>query len=161
MSERISYGLNLAAILGSGLIAGVFLAFSSFVMAALAKQPFPQGMQAMQSINVTVINPVFMAVLFGTGLVSAALGINAYRQGLEGQNAWLLAAALLYILGVIGVTIALNVPLNNALAAADPNAPTSRALWDDYVSRWTMWNSVRMLASLAACAAFAQAIRTS
>ena len=54
--------LEIIAIVGSGLTAGVFYAFSTFVMAALARMPPEQGIAAMNSINVTVINPWFFAV---------------------------------------------------------------------------------------------------
>jgi hypothetical protein len=58
--------LTFAAAIGAGLVAGIFFAFSSFVMRALARIAPPQGIAAMQSINVAVINPVFMAVFLGT-----------------------------------------------------------------------------------------------
>ena len=47
------------AVLGSGLVAGIFFAFSSFVMRALGRLPYQQGSAAMKAINVTVINPLF------------------------------------------------------------------------------------------------------
>jgi uncharacterized membrane protein len=47
------------ALLGSALIGGIFFAFSSFVMKALARVPSPEGIAAMQSINVVVLNPSF------------------------------------------------------------------------------------------------------
>jgi uncharacterized membrane protein len=70
-------GLDVVALLaglGSGLMAGFFFAFSVCVMKALAKLPPAQGIAAMRSINVVVINPVFLTVFFGTG-VACALGI--------------------------------------------------------------------------------------
>ncbi|MGD9741821.1 MAG: hypothetical protein AB7V53_04220, partial [Dongiaceae bacterium] len=54
--------LTFLSALGAGLIAGLFFAFSSFVMAALARLPADQGVAAMQSINTAVLNPVFFAV---------------------------------------------------------------------------------------------------
>ena len=49
--------LTLAAVLGSGLVAGIFFAFSTFVMRALGQLPENQGIAAMKAINVTVLNP--------------------------------------------------------------------------------------------------------
>ena len=43
--------LTFIAALGSGLVAGIFFAFSNFVMKALARVPPAQGVAAMQSIN--------------------------------------------------------------------------------------------------------------
>ena len=65
--------LTFATALGCGLVAGVFFTFSTFVMPALGRLPAPQGIAAMQSINVAAITPSFMAALFGTGLACAIL----------------------------------------------------------------------------------------
>ena len=50
--------------------------------------------------------------------------------------------------------MARNVPLNNALASADPASAEGAALWRRYCAEWTAWNHVRTLTSLAALAAF-------
>jgi uncharacterized membrane protein len=152
MIDRSTYFIQLACILGTGLVAGTFFAFSTFIMAALGRQPPVQGMAAMQSINVTVINPLFMAVLFGTALFSIYLGYVGFRSGAHPAA---IVGTALYVFGVIGVTMALNVPLNNELAGLDPAAAASALVWGRYLSDWTYWNSVRCLASVAACAAFA------
>jgi uncharacterized membrane protein len=62
------FALKLISILGCVLIAGVFFAFSNFVMNALARIQPTQGIVAMQSINITVINPLFMTAFLGTGI---------------------------------------------------------------------------------------------
>ena len=56
----------LLSALGAGLVAGIFFAFSSFVMKALGRLPRDQGIRAMQSINVTVLNPWLFSAFFGT-----------------------------------------------------------------------------------------------
>jgi len=56
--------------LGCGLIAGVFFAFSTFVMKALAGLPTAQGIAAMQSVNVAVLNGWFFSAFFGTAAAS-------------------------------------------------------------------------------------------
>ena len=70
------YAATLATALGCGLVAGVFFAFSSFVMPALRRLPAAQGVAAMQSINRLAPTPVFMTALFGTAL--AALGVAGW-----------------------------------------------------------------------------------
>lgn len=129
---------------------GVFFAFSSFVMGALGRMPAARGMAAMQSINVVAITPVFMTALFGTALACLALAIDAliYWQG--AGSAYQLAGALCYLLGAIVVTIVANVPLNNALVAADPESAGGAHLWARYLRVWTAWNHLRTIASLAA-----------
>ena len=150
--------ITVLAALGAGLIAGAFFAFSSFVMRALAKLPAAGGIAAMQSINVVVINPVFLGALFGTGglclLLAAITVVNLSAAG----AAWLLAGALLYLVGTIGVTAFGNVPRNNQLAPLDPAAAGSAEIWSRYVVEWTWWNHVRTLAALAATACFILAL---
>ncbi len=69
------FALKLFSALGCGLMAGVFFAFSTFVMNALARLQPTQGIAAMQSINITVINPLFMAAFLGTA--AAAYSISS------------------------------------------------------------------------------------
>ena len=59
MISHAVFVLIFAAAIGSGLVAGIFFAFSSFVMAALGRLPSDHGIAAMNAINVTVINPMF------------------------------------------------------------------------------------------------------
>ncbi len=145
--------------LGAALVAGIFFAFSTFVMAALGRLLPEQGIAAMQSVNVTVLNPWFFAVFFGTALGSIALALlGIFNWGAPG-SAYLVSGGLLYLIGCILVTAAFNVPLNNALAAMEPGGAEGAELWTRYLSTWTAWNHLRTLASLAAAAAFFMAIR--
>lgn len=148
---------TVVAAVGSGLIGGVFFAFSTFVMQALAQMPAAQGIKAMQHINVTVLNPWFLGTFMGTGLVS--IGLIPLALIYAKSNAALpIAGATLYLLGTLFVTMAFNVPRNDALAAASPEAAQSAVLWAQYLQEWTFWNHVRTIAALAACAAFCVAL---
>ena len=69
--------LAVATALGCGLNAGVFFAFSSFVMKALARLQPAQGIAAMQSINLVAVTPAFMTALFGTAAACVAVAIWA------------------------------------------------------------------------------------
>jgi uncharacterized membrane protein len=150
--------LEIIAIVGSGLTAGIFYAFSTFVMAALARIPPEQGIAAMNSINVTVINPWFFAVFFGTPVICALLAVLALIRWGEPGAAFILAASLIYIVGSLVVTMVFNVPLNNALMATNPAGPEGQALWTRYLADWTWWNHVRTIASTLAFALFIGAI---
>jgi uncharacterized membrane protein len=141
--------LETLAIIGSGLTAGVFFAFSTFVMAALARISPEQGIAAMNSINVTVINPWFFAVFFGTPAVCAVLGVMALFRWSEPGSAIIVAACLIQIVGVLVVTMVFNVPLNNELAAVTSTSGEAVALWTRYLRDWTFWNTVRTAAPLA------------
>jgi uncharacterized membrane protein len=148
-----------AAALGAGLIAGTFFAFSVFVIAALGRLPAAQGIAAMQSINVVVINPVFLGVFIGTAVLSLALLVAAFFGWPSTRAIYLAAGAVLYVGGCFLVTMLLNVPLNDALAAVNAESAEGAKLWARYLSDWTMWNTVRTVASLAATACFILALR--
>jgi uncharacterized membrane protein len=143
--ERIQTPLLWISAPGAFLMAGVFFAFSNFVMSGFERLPPKDGMAAMNSINVTVINPLFMALFLGTGLAAALLAIMNFSQLPAPSAVKIIAGAAVYLGGSIGVTMIFNVPLNDSLAAAQAD---SAALWSDYLKTWVMWNSVRGVASL-------------
>ncbi|NJL60948.1 MAG: DUF1772 domain-containing protein [Methylacidiphilales bacterium] len=147
--------LKLCAVLGCGLIAGVFFAFSTFVMSALAKLPSAQGIAAMQSINLTVINPLFMGVFLGTSAVCVFLLVFSLLNLLQPGVIYWFIGSLLYLFGTFGVTIMFNVPLNDALGKVEPGSTEGTSLWNSYLTNWTFWNHVRAIAALAATALFA------
>ncbi len=158
ISPQSLFTLKLFAALGCGLAAGVFFAFSTFVMPALARLQPPQGIAAMQSINITAINPLFMVALFGTASACLLLTIAVLCKWQQSGAVYLLVGSLLYLVGTIGVTIAFNVPLNDALAIAKPDSAEGASLWARYLVDWTFWNHIRTVTALAAAALFAIAL---
>jgi uncharacterized membrane protein len=152
------FALTLVAVLGCGLAAGVFFAFSSFVMEALGRLPAAQGIAAMQAINVAAISFVFMLALFATAVACIALAVWAIVEWGEPFAAYLLAGSALYLVGVMGVTIAYNVPRNETLAKVDPQSADAASHWTRYLASWTAGNHVRTAAALAATAALAVAL---
>jgi len=157
--SRVLYAVTLATALGCGLNAGVFFAFSTFVMPALKRLPPAQGIAAMQSINKLALTPAFMAALFGTAV--ACLGLLAWAAISWGGlvAALMIAGGVAYLVGAIGVTIACNVPLNDGLATLLPQSADAAGRWEEYVARWTAWNHVRTIAALAAAAVLTTALR--
>ena len=91
--------LTVLGLLGSALVAGIFYAFSSFVLPALGRLPSDRGIVAMQSINITAVRPAFMSVLFGTALLCVVLIVCAVRAWSSGYSAALLVGSLLYLAG--------------------------------------------------------------
>jgi uncharacterized membrane protein len=146
--------LTPAAVLGCGLVAGIFFAFSTFLMNALGRLPPKEGIAAMQAINITVLNPWFFAAFFGTAAACLVLAVLALTGWNGARAVYLIAGSALYLLGTILVTIAFNVPLNDRLAKVDPESADGAALWTHYLVRWNSWNHVRTAAALAAAAAF-------
>jgi uncharacterized membrane protein len=142
--------LVIAAALGCGAMGGVFFAFSTFIMAGLKRLPAPEGIRAMQSINVTAVRPAFMALLFGTAALCVLVAIRAVMTWGDRRALLLLAGAAVYLLGAIVLTAAYNVPRNDALAALDPSSAGAAAHWVTYVREWTLANHLRTVASLAA-----------
>ena len=151
------FALKLFAVLGCGLIAGVFFAFSTFVMNALARLPPAQGIAAMQSINITAINPLFMVALFGTAAACIFLAGSALLKWHQPSAVYLLLGSLLYLVGTVLVTIVFNVPLNEVLAKVKSDSTDSATVWVSYLTNWTFWNHVRTVAAFAAAALFALA----
>jgi uncharacterized membrane protein len=152
--DYLFFALKLFAALSCGLIAGVFFAFSTFVMPALARLQPDRGIAAMQSINITAINPLFMLALFGTAIACLFIFISALLNWHRSGTIYLSIGSLLYLVGAILVTILGNVPLNNALANVDPNSTKGKILWAKYLTDWTFWNHIRTLTALAASATF-------
>jgi uncharacterized membrane protein len=142
--------LTLVSALGCGLVAGIFFAFSSFVMQALAKLPPAHGIAAMQSINVVVINPLFLTVFLGTALACVCAATAVLLRDTAGTG-FVLAGAALYVFGTLLVTMRCNVPRNNLLAGVDPESAEGAAAWTGYLPSWTRWNHVRTAAAFAAC----------
>lgn len=150
MSDGLLDLLILAAALGCGLNAGVFFAFSAFVMPALARLPPSQGIAAMQSINITAVTPLFMSAMFGTAAVCLLLALATVFTWPRPGAPHVLAGTVLYLAGTILVTIVFNVPQNNALDAMDPAGADSTRRWNDFLRVWTRWNHVRTAAALIA-----------
>jgi uncharacterized membrane protein len=151
-------GLTLATALGCGLAAGVFFAFSSFVMSGLDRLPPAQGLAAMQSINITAVRPLFMTALFGTAVACLPMIVIGIRHRDERPGLLLVLGGVLYLVGAIGLTVVYHVPHNDALALLDPADPAAVGQWQDYLTGWTRWNHVRTLSSLGAAAAFSTAL---
>jgi len=156
--EQLLFVSALLAGLGCGLIAGVFFAFSSFVMKALARLPARDGIAAMQSINIVVLKSWFMVAFMGTAAACGVTLIYALFRLDEPGAVYLLVGSVLYLAGAFLVTIVFNVPRNEALAGIAPDGPTSANLWSGYVTSWTAWNHVRTVASIAAAASFSIAL---
>jgi uncharacterized membrane protein len=137
--------VTLVAAVGCGLLAGVFFAFSAFVMPGLDRLPASQSVATMQSINRTALRPPLMIALIGVAIVCAGLLIWALRSLGDRRAVLTLVGAAAYLVGAIGVTRAANVPLNDELDRADATSPAAAAAWDHYFGPWMAWNHVRGL----------------
>ncbi|KDN85770.1 DUF1772 domain-containing protein [Kitasatospora cheerisanensis] len=141
----------IGATLTAGLSAGLFYSYACSVMPGLAKVDDRAFVDAMQRINTAILNGWFMISFLGALLLIAAAGVLQWRGGDRTVLLWIGAAAVLYLVMLV-VTGAVNVPLNDRLAAAgapdgltDPAAV--RAAFEDV---WVRWNLVRAVAATAA-----------
>lgn len=151
--------LTWLGVLGTGITAGIFYAFSSFVMKALDELPPDRAVAAMRSINVVVLNGSFMLAFFGTGAVCVLLIVTAATAGSGMSAATTIMACCVHLAGCLGVTMACNVPLNERLAALD--APSAADYWPSFMSRWILWNHVRTASAAVACALLAWSLAQS
>src|ERR687891_1554375 len=140
MMNSYLFVLTLLAALGCAMMAGVFFAFSAFVMKALARLPAEQGIAAMQAINVAAVTFAFMAALFGTAVACGALAVWAFFVWDERFAPYLLFGGALYLVGTILLTVAYHVPRNEALARVQPHSAEAEGHWKRYLSGWTAWN---------------------
>jgi uncharacterized membrane protein len=143
---------TVAAAVASALVAGVMFAFSTSVMPALGRRPAPEGIGAMQAMNSAILNPAFGLAFGGAALLCAALAVTAPFTVDESHALLRGVGAALYVVGTFGVTMAINVPMNVELDAADAAAPEATAVWRRYLRQWTAWNTLRTILGAAASA---------
>jgi uncharacterized membrane protein len=158
-TDGYSRALTFGAAVGAAVVAGVFFAFSTFVMPALRRLPNAQGLAAMQAINKAAPSSAFfMTALFGTAVLCVLLALSAVTRLDQTTAVYQLAGCLLYLLCVV-VTIVYHVPRNNALAHLDASSAAAGGTWRHYLTGWTAWNHVRTLLPLAGSVAFVVALR--
>ena len=158
LTDRFFDGALLAGALALGLIGGVFLSFSDFIMRGLRDASPAGGMESMQQLNRRVYGSVFLFLFMQMTPMAAGLALWAHWAQLDTVAAWLTAGASIYAVAVFGVTALGNVPMNKRLDGLAARDADSARYWRRYLTRWTGLNHVRTLGSLAASACFMVAI---
>ncbi|MER5719926.1 anthrone oxygenase family protein [Streptomyces sp. NPDC002132] len=158
MIDEPYFVLTVLGVLGAGLMAGVFCAFSTFVMRGLAALPPAQGVAAMNAVNVAATTPAFMVVFLGTAVLCAMIAVVTFVLWPDDGAVLLLVGSALYLFGSFGVTVVANVPRNETLAGLEPGTAEAVAYWPAYVREWTAWNHVRTVASAGAALAYVLAL---
>lgn len=139
---RVRFALLVIDLLLTAAIAGFFYAYSSTVMRGLDAAAPETAIAAMQAINANVRNPVFAPSFFGPALIGVLL-IAAYGLS-RTRAAWFArAGALAYLLGGFALTLRVNVPMNEGLAAITLPTPAAETVWGGYSAPWTLWNAIR------------------
>lgn len=148
-----------AATVAMGLMAGIFYAFAISVMPALARTDDQTFVSVMQKINEAIQNAAFGATFFGAFLLPGAAAILQYRLGARTAARWILAALALYVVA-LAITMGVNVPLNDMLAAAgDPSQATDlAAVRTNFEGVWGATNVARTVACTLALACLGRAL---
>jgi uncharacterized membrane protein len=147
----------LAATMATGLMAGIYGIYSNAFMPGLAKTDDKTFVGAFQAVDRAIINPVFLLLGFlGAAVFTVLAGLLSLK---ETALPWIAVAFVLYLITMI-ITIAVNVPLNDALkAAGDPDTidvAAARAAFDE--SKWRAFNLVRVVLSTIAFGLLAWAL---
>ncbi len=147
--------LTSIAALASAAAAGMMYTFSTFVMRGLDSTGPVTAITAMRGINADADkNAPFLLAYFSATLLAMAVGAVALARIRQPGSGWLLAGAILGVLGAI-ITVAFNVPLNNHLETVDPttlSAADAAREWRAYLSTWTGWNHLRTATAITASA---------
>jgi uncharacterized membrane protein len=149
----------LAATVTMGLAAGLFYAFSIAVMPGLARVGDRAFVEAMQRINVAILNGWFALGFVGAPLFTALAAALSLGAGGRRALPWIAAALVLYGAALV-ITFRVNVPLNDALVAAgEPDRIADpAAVRGGFEASWVRWNAARTVASTAALACLAWAL---
>jgi uncharacterized membrane protein len=135
----------------TALIAGLFYAYTCSVNIGLGRLPDREYLAAMQNINSAILNPLFFLSFMGTLVLLPVSAWLNYEQSLSGRFLLLLIAAVLYAIGVFGVTMFGNVPLNNTLAGFDLKSATAADIAHQRLSferPWLLLHNIRTIASV-------------
>jgi uncharacterized membrane protein len=155
MGELLTTALLWVTALGCGVIGGVYFAFLAFVMAALRTLPADAGMAAMRAVNRVILRSPFMPLFFGTSAAALLLGVMAISAAASWPAVF---GAAVHLVGMTGVTVAFNVPLNTRIERAGENTVEAEAAWQHYLMAWTRWNHLRTISSILAAALFTLAL---
>jgi uncharacterized membrane protein len=145
----------IAATITTGLVAGLLFGFACAVMPGLRRVDDAGFVAVMRSINRRILNAWFLVCFVGAPLLTVAalaVAVIGNRTGVPPIAAAVALTALSYL-----ITVAANVPLNNALDVSATDPAQARALFE---APWVRWNIARTLASTGAfgCLVWALAV---
>ncbi|MEO1059136.1 MAG: anthrone oxygenase family protein [Actinomycetota bacterium] len=145
--------LLIGGVVSTGLMAGLFYGWSVSVIPGTRRLGSPDYVHLMQHINREILTPRFLVPFVGIPLILGAAAIMQFRAGDNRRGLIITASAMIYLVGVFGVTAARNVPLNDALDAFELSSATGRQIDErraSYETPWNRWNTVRTVANVAA-----------
>ncbi|MGW0432807.1 anthrone oxygenase family protein [Micromonospora sp. NPDC003197] len=147
----------IAATITTGLIAGLFYAYACSVMPGLRRTDDRTFVTAMRQINEAILNGWFAGIFVGAPVLTTAAVVLHLPTAGRPVLPWLIAALLLNTT-TIAITFGINVPLNNDLAAGNPNSATLATIREKFEAKWVRWNIVRAATPTAALACLTWAL---
>lgn len=141
--------LAILSLLLTAALFGFFYAWVCSTMWGLDAADPRIAIPAMQAMNASVRNAIFAPAFFGTPaillLTTAMLFLSAQRPA----ALWFGVATLLVIALSFILTLAVNVPMNEALALLEEpqDRATAQDIWDAYSPDWQLWNQIRTAAT--------------
>jgi uncharacterized membrane protein len=142
---------NFLSILFSGLIAGLLFSYLCSVNIGLKTLSNNEYVKAMQSINVAIQNPYFFIPFMGLLIVLPIATYLNYKHQNDTSFYLLLCASIIYVIGVFGITMFGNVPLNESLAKfsiSTGNTYSISQMRQSFEKSWNSYHTIRTIASI-------------
>ncbi len=150
--------IQIIAVLLTGLVAGLFYSYACSVTGGLGKLTDREYVMAFQSINSAILNAWFFASFMGSLVVLPTATLLSHNAGINFSFWLLLSATAMYVVGVFGVTIFGNVPLNNMLADFNMDTASSQEVVSLRKRFEASWNTLNLIRTIAAVLSFLLAI---
>ncbi|MEM7322793.1 MAG: anthrone oxygenase family protein [Actinomycetota bacterium] len=148
------------SIIVTGLMSGLWYGWTVSVIPGTRRVADTNYVETMQHINRAIINPAFIIPFMGIPVLLGVAALVQFRSGDTRRGLLLVGATGTYLVGVLGVTVGGNVPLNDALDAFDLTGSSDQAIGDrrhSYETPWNRWHYLRTLANVGAFALTAAA----
>lgn len=144
--------LVVATILLTSLTTGLFFGYAVSVNWALRRLDDEQYVHTMQIINQVIKNPWFLTAFMAPVLLMPLITF-LYGGPAGGMKFWLFTgAAIAYIFGTFGITMAGNVPLNERLdklpRSSSPGELSAARTW--YEQPWNTLHAIRTVLGVVA-----------
>lgn len=149
MTQTFTRPLLLLSLLLCGALFGFFYAWVCSTMWGLDQADPRIAIAAMQAMNASVRNAIFAPAFFGTPVVLAVTTVVLYLASQQTAALWCLSATVLVTFPGVVLTMAINVPMNEALGALEvpTNIDAAQAIWQAYSPDWQFWNQARTMAT--------------
>jgi len=142
--------LLFTTILLSGLVAGLLYAYSCSVNPGLKTLSDSEYVKAMQAINLAIQNPIFFISFMGLLLLFPVTSFQLYGSQTF-SFVLFIGAMIIYFVGVFGITIFCNVPLNEQLAKFPILHATQHeisSMRQTFEKPWNTYHTVRTFAAI-------------